>query len=295
MSMRMIFPFLFAAASFGAFASDEFTLHPRAVEKSDVPHGTVTQMAPWSSKIYEGTTRDWSIYVPAQYKADKPACLMVFQDGHDYVNLKGHWRVPVVFDNLIDSGDMPVTIAVFINPGHDGKSILQNPWRSSNRSVEYDTLGDKYSRFLMEEILPEVQKKYKLTDNPAGWAIGGASSGGICSFTVAWERPDKFGKVFSTIGSFTNIRGGNAYPYLIRVTERKPVRIFMQDGKNDIDNQFGSWPLANEMMFASLKYMKYDVEFVQGAGEHNSYHGGTIFPDAMKWLWRDMIGKVAKD
>ena len=164
MSMRMIFPLLFAAVSFSAFASDEFTLHPRAVENSDVPHGTVTQMAPWSSKIYEGTTRDWSIYVPAQYKADKPACLMVFQDGHDYVNLKGHWRVPVVFDNLIDSGDMPVTIAVFINPGHDGKSILQNPWRSSNRSVEYDTLGDKYSRFLMEEILPEVQKKYKLTD-----------------------------------------------------------------------------------------------------------------------------------
>jgi enterochelin esterase family protein len=224
--------------------------------------------------------------VPAQYKTDKPANLMVFQDGHDYVNLKGNWRVPTVFDNLIASGDMPVTIAVFINPGHNGQSKLESAWRSSNRSVEYDTLGDKFSRFLIEEIIPEVRKKYQITDNPAGRAIGGASSGGICSFTVAWERPDQFGKVFSTIGSFTNIRGGNVYPYLIRVTERKPFRIFMQDGKNDVNNQFGSWPIANELMFAALKYMKYDVEFVQGEGEHNSKHGGSIFPDAMKWLWR---------
>ena len=284
--MRPIYTSLFAAVSCSAFAVDEFKLHPLAVEKADVPHGTVTKMEPWASKIYEGTTRDWSVYVPAQYQADKPACLMVFQDGHDYVNLKGNWRVPTVFDNLIASGDMPVTIAVFINPGHSGTSKPDSPWRSNNRSVEYDTLGDKYSRFLLEEILPEVQKKYKLTENPAGWAIGGASSGGICSFTVAWERPDKFGKVFSTIGSFTNIRGGNAYPYLIRVTEWKPVRIFLQDGKNDVDNQFGSWPRANEMMLASLKFMKYDVEFVQGEGEHNSKHGGSIFPDAMKWLWR---------
>ena len=278
--------FFLAALTCSAFAADEFKLHPLAVEQPNVPHGTVTKMEPWTSKIYEGTTRDWSIYVPAQYKADKPACLMVFQDGHDYVKADGHWRVPTVFDNLIASGDMPVTIAVFINPGHNGSYKPQNPWRVSNRSVEYDTLGDKYSRFLLEEVLPEVQKKYKLTDNPAGWAIGGASSGGICSFTVAWERPDKFGKVYSTIGSFTNIRGGNAYPYLIRVIERKPIRIFMSDGKDDIDNQFGSWPLANELMFAALKYMKYDVEFKQGEGAHNSNFSGSIFPDAVKWLWR---------
>jgi enterochelin esterase-like enzyme len=284
--MRPILLSLATAISCSVSAADEFKLHPLAVERADVPHGTVTKMEPWVSKIYPGTTRDWWIYVPAQYKEDKPANLMVFQDGHDYVNLKGNWRVPTVFDNLIASGDMPVTIAVFINPGHDGKSKPQNPWRVSNRSIEYDTLGDKYSGFLLEEILPEVRKKYKLTDDPTGWAIGGASSGGICSFTVAWERPDKFGKVFSTIGSFTNIRGGNAYPYLIRVTERKPFRIFLQDGKNDIDNEFGSWPRANEMMFAALKFMKYDVEFVQGEGAHNSKHGGSIFPDAMKWLWR---------
>jgi enterochelin esterase family protein len=284
--MRPIFTSLLAVTALCASAADEFKLHPLAVEQPNIPHGTVTKMEPWVSKIYEGTTRDWWVYVPAQYKADKPASLMVFQDGHDYVNLKGNWRVPTVFDNLIASGDMPVTIAVFINPGHIGDSKIESAWRSNNRSVEYDTLGDKYSRFLLEEILPEVRKKYQITDNPAGWAIGGASSGGICSFTVAWERPDQFGKVFSTIGSYTNIRGGNAYPYLVRVTERKPFRIFMQDGKNDVNNQFGSWPIANELMFAALKYMKYDVEFVQGEGEHNSKHGGSIFPDAMKWLWR---------
>jgi enterochelin esterase family protein len=243
-------------------------------------------MEPWKSKIYAGTSRDWWIYVPAQYKAESPACLMVFQDGHDYVNLTGNWRVPIVFDNLIASGDMPVTIAVFINPGHDGKTEIKSAWRSSNRSVEYDALGDKYSHFLLDEIIPEVQKTYKLTDDPAGWAIGGESSGAICAFTAAWERPDKFGKVFSTIGSFTDIRGGNSYPFLIRVTEHKPIRIFMQDGKNDLDNAYGNWPLANEMMAAALKYMNYDVQFVQGDGQHNSKHGGSIFPEAMKWLWR---------
>jgi enterochelin esterase family protein len=250
-----------------------------------VPKGKLTPMPDWESKTYPGTKRGWWLYVPAQYNPEKPACLMVFQDGHDYVNLKGHWRVSTVFDNLIASGDMPVTIGVFINPGYTGNKP-ENPWRANNRSVEYDTVNNTYSKMLLEEILPLVQKDYKLTDNPDGWAIGGASSGGICSFTTGWERPDKFHKIFSTIGSFTNIRGGHVYPYIIRITEKKPLRVFLQDGKNDIDNQFGSWPRANEMMAASLKYMHYDYQFVQGDGAHNSNHGGSIFPDAMKWLWR---------
>lgn len=281
----IVLPFIVSLAA-GLFAADEFKLHPLATEKPGVPRGTVTRMEPWTSRIYEGTTRDWWIYAPAQCQPDKPASVMVFQDGHDYINPKGNWRVPVVFDNLIAAGDMPVTIGVFVNPGHNGKYQPQSPWRVSNRSIEYDTLGDRYARFLLEELLPEVEKRHRIMANPAGRAIGGASSGGICSFTVAWERPDRFGKVFSTIGSFTNIRGGNAYPYLVRVTERKPIRVFLQDGTHDVDNQFGSWPLANEMMFAALNYMKYDVQFVQGEGAHNSRHGGSIFPDAMKWLWR---------
>jgi enterochelin esterase-like enzyme len=268
-------------------AGTDYKPGPLSVENPALPKGKVTQMEPLQSKLYPGTTRDWFIYVPAQYQANKPACLMVFQDGHDYVNLKGNWRVPTVFDNLIASGAMPVTIAIFINPGNDvdKNPKPQNAWRASNRSAEYDTLGSVYSRFLLEEVIPLVQKDYHLTSDPEGWAIGGASSGGICSFTVAWERPDKFRKVFSTIGSFTNIRGGNAYPYLIRVTEKKPLRIFLQDGRNDLDNAFGNWPLANEMMLASLKFMKYDVNFVQGDGQHDSRHAGSIFPEAMTWLW----------
>lgn len=270
-----------------AMAIDDYKIGPLAEVNPAVPHGKVTQMPPLESKIYPGTTRDWWVYVPAQYNASKPACLMVFQDGHDYVKADGNWRVPTVFDNLIASGDMPVTIAVFINPGNDvtKNPKPQNAWRVTNRSIEYDTLGDTYTKFLLEEVIPLVAKDYKLTDDPDGWAISGASSGGICSFTVTWERPDKFHKVYSTIGSFTNIRGGNAYPYLIRLTERKPIKIFLQDGKNDLDNPYGHWPLANEMMFAALTYMHYDVKFVQGDGQHNSKHGGSIFPDAMKWLW----------
>lgn len=256
------------------------------MEKAGVPKGVVTQMPAWQSKVFEGTTRDWWIYVPHQYEASKPANLMVFQDGHDYVGLKGAWRVPTVFDNLIASGDMPVTIAVFINPGHDGSYKPQNAWRVSNRSKEYDSLGDAYARFLLEEIIPEVRKQYQITDNPEGWAIGGASSGGICSFTVAWERPDRFRKVFSTIGSYVDLRGGNAYPYLIRLAEKKPLRIYLQDGVNDIDNKFGNWPLANQMMDKSLSYMGYDHLLVMGDGAHNSKHGASLFPEAMKWLWR---------
>jgi enterochelin esterase family protein len=273
----------------GAYAADVWTLHPDAAEKPDVPKGAVTQMPAWESKIYPGTVRDWWVYVPAQYKPDGTAALMVFQDGGGYVNPKGNWRVPTVFDNLIAHGDMPVTVAICINPGHaigatPDKNGKLNP---SNRSNEYDSLGDKYARYLIEEILPEVEKKWPLSHDPELHAISGSSSGGICSFTVAWERPDVFRKVLSTVGSFTNIRGGNAYPSLIRKTEPKPIRVFLEDSSGDLDNEFGNWPLANKQMDAALRYMHYDVrfDFVEGF-RHSSEHGGSIFPDALKWLWR---------
>lgn len=272
-----------------AVAADEWQLHPDAAEQLGVPRGIVTQMPPWESKIFPGTTREWSVYVPAQVSGkEKPAAVMVFQDGHDYVNPKGNWRVPTVFDNLIAKGEMPVTVAVFINPGHEmTRPKPDSPWKNSNRSLEYDSLGDRYARFLLEEILPEVEKQWPLSHDPEMHAICGASSGGICSFTVAWERPDAFRKVLSTIGSFTNIRGGNAYPSLIRKTERKPIRVYLEDSAGDLDNQFGNWPLANQQMHAALRYMGYDVrfDFVDGFG-HNSKHGGSVFPDALKWLWR---------
>jgi sugar lactone lactonase YvrE/enterochelin esterase-like enzyme len=267
--------------------------HPDALERPDVPHGTVEDQPAWESKIFAGTTRDWSIYVPAQYKPGTPAALMVFQDGKGYRDTKGRWRVPVVFDNLIARGNMPVTIAVFINPGTfkpepGAPPLAPGAKPRSNRSFEYDSLGDRYARFLLEEILPEVEKRYTLSKDPEQRAICGASSGGICAFTAAWERPESFRKVFSTIGSFTNIRGGNVYPSLIRKTEQKPLRVYLADTSGDIDNQFGSWPLANKLMAAALKHMGYDTRFDWAEGyAHSSDHGGALFPDALKWLWRN--------
>ena len=196
--------------------------------------------------------------------------------------------MPIVFDNLIARGDMPPTIALFINPGREvSKPAPQSPWKNSNRSLEYDSLGDRYSRLLLEEIIPEVKRRYAISEDPEMHAICGASSGASCAFTVAWERPDAFRKVLSSIGSFVNLRGANAYPSLIRKTEPKPIRVFLADSSGDLDNPFGNWPLANQQMNAALQYMGYDVRFDFGEGYgHNSDHAGSLFPDALKWLWR---------
>ena len=278
--MRFLLP-LFLSTTL-AVAADNFVESPQHRENPNVPHGTVTKMPAWESKIFPDTTCDWAVYVPAQYKPESPAAVMVFFDGLKYANLKGQWRVPIVFDNLIASGEMPVTIAIFVEPGH-GKSGEKPP---SNRSFEYDSLGDRNAKFLLEEILPEVEKTYKLSHDPEMRALCGSSSGGIASFTVAWEHPEEFRKVLSTIGSFTNIRGGNAYPSLIRKTEHKPIRVYQQDSSGDLDNEFGNWPLANKQMNAALKYMGYDCrfDFVEGYG-HNANYGGSVFPEALKWLW----------
>lgn len=284
--LRLLFlPFL-ASLALSVSAADDYKLGPLSQENPAVPKGKVTQMPVHESKIFPCTKRDWWIYVPAQYTPEKPANLMVFQDGHDYVGTKGAWRVPVVFDNLIASGDMKPTIAVFLNPGHIGDTKPASAWKNNNRGKEYNSLGDAYARFLLEEILPQVTKDYRLTDNPEGWGIAGASSGAICAFTVAWERPNQFRRVFSTIGSYVDLAGGHVYPSQIRITERKPIRIYLQDGTSDLDNQFGNWPVANRQMAAALTFMKYDHTFTLGDGAHNSKHGASIFPEAMKWLWR---------
>lgn len=261
--------------------------HPDAIVKDDVPRGSVEKMPPWeSSKIFPNTTRDWAIYVPQQYQKEKPAALMIFQDGEGMRSMKGRWRIPVVFDNLIARGEMPPTIAVFINPGHD-MSKTRRGNRSSNRSYEYDSLGDRYVRFLIEEIIPEVEKRYNISEDPEMRAIGGSSSGAICAFTAAWERPDAFRKVYSSVGSFTNLRGGNVYPALVRKTEPKPLRVYMADTSGDVDNRFGSWPWSNQRMASSLSYMGYDTRFDWAEGyAHNADYGSSRFPDAMKWLWR---------
>lgn len=283
---------LFAALSASPVQSgdEDYVLGPDSQRQEGAPQGTVTEHE-WRSEVFPGTVRRYWVYVPAQYHASEPACVMVFQDGHAYVSESGQFRAPIVMDNLIHRGEMPVTIGIFIDPGHLKDELPPEPgWqpRPENRSLEYDTLSDQYARFLLEEILPEVGRAYALTDDPQRRGICGISSGGICAFTVAWERPDAFRKVLSHVGSFTNIRGGHVYPALIRKTDRKPLRVFLQDGSGDLDNEHGSWPLANLQMAASLKYAGYDYRFEYGAGAHNGVHGGAILPESLRWLWRDV-------
>ncbi|MCA9883465.1 MAG: esterase family protein [Anaerolineae bacterium] len=284
----MTAPFDMGAKDQASFAMGEepYKLGPASMPKPDVPQGTVTQYHHISQTIYPHVERDYWVYVPQQYDAAKPACLMVFQDAQFY--LGNDVYAPTVFDNLIDSGEMPVTIGVFVSPGDKGPG---NPiyGGKDNRSFEYDSLGDQYARFLLEELLPEVEEKYNITSDPAGRATCGMSSGGICAFTIAWERPDAFGKVISHCGSFTDIRGGNLYPSLVRKTARKPLRIFLQSGEKDLNVIFGSWPIANQDMAAALAYREYDYQFVFGEGYHSLKHGGAIFPDTLRWMWRDYL------
>lgn len=266
------------------WSADDYKLGPDSQEQPDVPHGKVGKHS-WTSKIFPGTVRDYWVYVPEQYDAKKPACVMVFQDGGSYVNAKGQFRIPTVFDNLIYKKEMPVTIGIFISPGTI-PAKEPNQKGQSNRSFEYDSLSDQYARFLEKEILPEVAKEYNLRSDAEGRAICGISSGGICAFTVAWQRPDMFSKVLSHVGSFTNIRGGDVYPGIIRKTKNKPIRVFLQDGSEDLDNEHGNWPLANQQMAAALKFKGYDYRFEYGHGKHSGNHGGSILPESLRWLWR---------
>lgn len=286
---RILVGLLVLAFTWPALAADDYKLGPDSMVHDGVPKGKITKHS-WTSKIFPDTVRDYWVYVPAQYDGKTPACVMVFQDGGSYVNDKGQFRVPTVFDNLIHKKEMPVTIGIFISPGNL-PSKEKGKKGPSNRSLEYDTLSDQYARFLEKEILPEVAKSYKLRSDAAGRAIGGISSGGICAFTVAWERPDLFSKVLSHVGSFTNIRGGDVYPGKIRKTPKKPIRVFLQDGSGDLDNPHGNWPLANQQMALALKFANYDYKFEFGDGGHNGIHGGAILPDSLRWLWRDEKAK----
>jgi enterochelin esterase family protein len=216
---------------------------------------------------------------------------MVFQDGvRFYLSPKGSYRATVVMDNLIHKKEIPVIVGIFIDPGSGGLKGGKNDTPDfKNRKFEYDTLSDQYAKFLEKEILPTVAKQCNLNlrKDAAGRGICGASSGGICAFTAAWERPDLFSKVLSHIGSFTNIAGGDRYPGIIRAAKKKDIRVFLQDGSNDIDNVYGNWYLGNLQMEAALKFNKYDFKTVWGDGKHTGIHGGAILPDSMRWLWRD--------
>lgn len=270
--------------SFGQIDTSSFGEDSKRHE--GVPKGTVTKFV-WKSNLLEGTIREYYLYIPEQYNPNEAAALMVFQDGQAYVNETGDFRVPIVFDNLIHKKDIPITIGLFINPGHKSSELPENPFDANNRSIEYDSLNDTYVRFLIEELIPEISKTYNITNNPQMRAIAGLSSGGICAFTAAWERPNYFTKVMSHFGSFTNIRGGHNYEAMIRKTPKKNIKVYLQDGSNDLNNEHGNWWLANQQMASSLAYKSYDYIFVTGTGGHNGKHGGSVLPEALKWLWSD--------
>ncbi|QDT34320.1 SMP-30/gluconolactonase/LRE family protein [Thalassoglobus polymorphus] len=265
------------------FAQDKQTLPEDSKYHDGVPKGEIIGPIKWESKIFPGTVRDYWLYVPEQYNKEKPACLFIAQDG---LNRAKGWHIPEILDNLIHKNEVPVQIGIFISPGVV-PAANSNAQARFNRSFEYDALGDRYARFLIEEIIPEVKKSYNISDDPNDRAIAGASSGAICAFTAAWERPDQFRRVLSTIGTYVGLRGGDAYPVLIRKHEPKPLRVFLSDGRNDLNLYGGEWFVANQAMLSALEFSGYEVEHRWGDGGHNSKHAVQIMPDAMRWLWKN--------
>jgi enterochelin esterase family protein len=237
--------------------------------------------------------------VPAQYDKSTPASLMILNDGQAFKNMEGDVRAPNVFDNLIHRRELPVMLAVFINPGRTPEQPEPTPqeWgdRTTNRPTEYNSLDDRYARVIVDELMPVLHKEYNISKDPERHGIGGASSGAIAAFTVAWERPNDFRKVLSIVGSFVNLRGGHAYADIVRKSEKKPIRVYLQDGRNDnrgvgrggTYDPLRDWFLQNVRLKDALTEKGYDVNYQWGIGRHGQKHGGTIFPDMMRWLWRD--------
>lgn len=277
---------LAAAASIRAFGANP-ELSADSKPQANVPRGEVLTFTFDQSKVFPGTTRTYSVYIPAQYRPETPACLFVGQDGVQA-------NAPVVFDNLISKHEMPVTIGVFITPGVVKAADPDHALARFNRSLEYDGLGDAYARFLITELLPEVEthtasdgRQIHLSKNPDDRAIGGQSSGAIAAFTVAWERNDSFHRVFSAIGTFVGLRGGERYPTLIRETEPKPIRIYQQDGSSDLNIYGGDWWMANQTMERAFTFAGYEHDHSWGEGAHSGAHAAAIFPDVMRFLWKD--------
>ncbi len=269
-----------------AFA-EEYVPGPDSQRQPGVPQGKVTRHEWNRSAIYPGTSREYWVYVPAQYDPQRPACTMVFLDGGTFANETGAFKTTVVLDNLIHKGELPVLVGVFINPGVvvPGPADTQGRF---NRSYEYDAIGPRFPTFLLEEILPQVARQYNLSTDPNHRAIGGSSSGGNGSFNAAWQRPDGFRRVLSFIGGFTNLRGDHIYPSLVRKMETKPLRVFLQDGTGDV-NVYSNYELN-----LALTHAGYDSKLVIGTEAHNSKHGAAILPEALRWLWRDHATPIAK-
>lgn len=287
--MKALVPLVLYAAAL--LPAQDYSLGPDSQPRESTPKGTVTRLKLNPGKFYPGTPHNYAIYVPAQYDAAKPAPFMIFLDGSGSLN--NSTRVPVVFDNLIASGDLPPLIGIFVDPGvlPAQSDAAQSRFE---RVFEYDSLSDRYSRFLLEELIPEVGKKYNLSKNPDDRALSGVSTGAVGAFAAAWNRPDQFHRVLSFIGTFVAMKGADGLPALIRKTEPKPIRIFLQDGKADhvIPTEpygtfyAGSWPINNQVMLEAFQSAGYDVKLVLGEEGHNMKQGAAIMPEALRWLWR---------
>jgi enterochelin esterase family protein len=266
--------------------NDVAAFGPQSFPRPGVPQGTLHGKFVHTSKIYEGMTSDYWVYVPAQYDASRPAAVMVWQDGEVLVNREMPSRAQIVFDNLTHDKKIPVIVHVLISPGLVGQRRM--------RSIQYDTVNDAYARFLLDEILPEVASKWNLRQDGYSRAIAGDSSGGICAFNAAWHKPEQFSRVLSRIGSFTSIQwrpgvidGGNVYPNKVRKEPKRNIRVWLQDGSGDLENSHGSWPFQNLQMANSLKLREYDFHFSWGNGTHSRNGGHAELPEEMVWLWRD--------
>jgi sugar lactone lactonase YvrE/enterochelin esterase-like enzyme len=266
--------------------TENYPIHPDSHLKEGVPQGEVLEGEFHDSEFFPGTHRKYWVYIPKQYRATQPAALMVFQDGRNYARRDGGFYVLNVFDNLIHSSEMPVTIGLFIEPG-----VVPAPTPDAqdrfNRSLEYDSMDDRYASFLLQEMIPHVVERHRLnlSDDPNDRAICGSSSGGIAAFNVAWQRPDVFRRVFTTVGTYVGLRGAHEFSTIIRKTEPKPLRVFLQDGSNDLNIYGGDWWMANQAMLRSLEFAGYEVQHAWGDGFHSGKHGASIFPDVMRWLW----------
>jgi enterochelin esterase-like enzyme len=263
-------------------AEEPSTLGPDALPQEGVPRGTLTAQRCAPGHVYPGVAHDYTLYVAAQVDPARPAALIVFQDGARYLGPEAN--AATVLDNLIARGDLPPLVAVFVEPGAEGPG-LPIYGGSGNRSIEYDSLGDAYARFLIDELLPEATRGLNVSGDPAQRAICGLSSGGLCAFNVAWERPDAFGKVISHCGSFVDIRGGHALAPAVRRAERRNLRVFLETGEHDLNIVFGDWPNANRALASALAYRGYEHQLVVGQGGHSLRHGGALLPDTLRWLW----------
>ena len=267
--------------------------HPcaEAYPSADVASSTLVHIRDWDeSRIYPDTKRDIRISMPAKIGGDLG--LLVCQDGKDYVDSEGAVRAIQVLDSLMHRGEIPPTVGVFIDPGQSESEPRQ-------RNLEYDAMNDSYVTMIEDEVLPMVERKFdlRLSKDPAQRVAMGISSGGICAFNMAWQRPESFGKVISHCGSFVNISGGHEYPLLVRNEARKPIKVFLQSGAGDVDIPLGNWPMANQQMAAALEFAGYDYRFEFGTGGHNRRHGGALFAESMRWLYRESgVGRTsAKD